>query len=140
MEILAIIFHFPPISGGGVIVAVDLINNFARLGHNVTVLAPDLEWSGPKYEPEIDSRVDVIKVEVPSKSKLKVAARLCKKYLQRKGEELGKQKKFDFIFTIFHPFHLAPSAAVSCAEKLNIPVIVKIDDAVFEKSRGIKFL
>ena len=44
----------------------------------------------------------------------------------------------DFIFTIFHPFHMAPNAAVAIGEKLGIPVIVKIDDAVYEKSTGLK--
>ena len=33
---------------------------------------------------------------------------------------------------------MAPNAAVSIGEKLGIPVIVKIDDAVYEKSTGLK--
>lgn len=138
MKILAIIFHFPPISGGGVIVAVELVNKFAKMGHKVTVVTPDVDWSGAKYEPNIESNVEVIRVKVPSKDKIKIAARRCKKYLQKKGEEIGNKEKFDFVFTIFHPFHLAPSAAVSCAMNLKIPSIVKIDDAVFEKASGIK--
>lgn len=138
MNILAVFFHFPPMSGGGVIVAVDIVNNFAKLGHKVTVITPDLEWSGPKFEPKLDSSIKVIRVETPLKTKIKIAARMCKKKLQKKGEELGKIEQFDFVFTIFHPFHLASSAAVACAKKLKIPSIVKIDDAVYEKSSGIK--
>jgi len=138
MNILFLVFHFPPISGGGVIVAVDLVNTLAKLGHKITVITPNVEWIGPKYEPEINSNVKVIYVEVPSKTKIKVAARLCKKPLQKKAEELGKKEKFDFVFSIFHPFHFAPRAAVACANKLNIPSIVKIDDALFEKASGIK--
>ena len=68
MNILAIFFHFPPISGGGVIVAVDIVNSLAKSGHEITVLTPNLEWSGPKYEPEINSKVDVMRVNVPSKN------------------------------------------------------------------------
>jgi len=138
MKILSVIFHFPPISGGGVIVAVELLNNFAKLGHEVTVVTPQLDWQGPKYEPKIDPRIQIVRVDVPSKSKIKVAARRCKKSLQKKAEELGEENNYDFVFTIFHPFHLAPSAAVSCAKKLGIPSIVKVDDAIFEKSSGIK--
>ena len=138
MKILAIIFHFPPISGGGVIVAVELVNNFAKLGHEVTVVIPNLDWTGPKYEPEIDPKIKVVRVDVPSRDKIKVAARRSKKQLQKKGEQLGRSENFDFVFTIFHPFHLAPNAAVSCAKSLGIPSIVKIDDAIFEKATGIK--
>ena len=138
MNILFVVFHFPPISGGGVIVAVDIANSLAKIGHDVSVLTPNLEWDGPKYEPEVDSKVDIIRVNVPSKNNLKVAARRCKSPLIEKGIELGRNKKFDFIFTIFHPFHMAPNAAVSIGEKLGIPVIVKIDDAVYEKSTGLK--
>ena len=138
MKILFVVFHFPPISGGGVIVAVDMANTLAKLGHNVTVITPDIEWDGPKYEPKIESKVEIIRVEVPSKSKIKVAARRCKKNLQAKAEEFGRKEKFDFVLTIFHPFHLAPSAAVSCAKTLEIPSIVKIDDAVYEKTSGFK--
>ena len=138
MNILFVVFHFPPISGGGVIVAVDIANSLAKIGHDVSVLTPNLEWDGPKYEPKVDSKVDIIRVNVPSKNNLKVAARRCKSPLIEKGIELGRNKKFDFIFTIFHPFHMAPNAAVSIGEKLGIPVIVKIDDAVYEKSTGLK--
>ena len=138
MNILFVVFHFPPISGGGVIVAVDIANSLAKIGHDVSVLTPNLQWDGPKYEPEVDSKVDIIRVNVPSKNNLKIAARRCKSPLIEKGIELGRNKKFDFIFTIFHPFHMAPNAAVSIGEKLGIPVIVKIDDAVYEKSTGLK--
>lgn len=137
MNILAVFFHFPPISGGGVVVAVDIANSFAKMGHNVTVLTPNLIWKGPEYKPEIDSRINIIRVDVPS-SNLKVAARICKNPLINKGKELAVKNKFDFIFSIFHPFHFAPNAAVSISEYLKIPAIIKIDDAVYEKSIGLK--
>ena len=131
-------FHFPPISGGGVVVAVDIVNKFVDLGHNVTVLAPDVDWDGAKFNPEINSKIRIIRVITPSRSNLKVAARRCQSNMKLKGVEIGRSKKFDFIFTIFHPFHLVPKAAVSCSKKLGIPVIVKVDDAVYEKSSGLK--
>ena len=138
MNVLVVFFHFPPISGGGVIVAVDIVNSLAKIGHKVTVITPNLQWDGPKYEPKIDSKIDVIHVNVPSKNNLKVAARRCKTPLIEKGIEIGRGKKFDFVFTIFHPFHMAPNAAADIGKKLNIPVIVKIDDAVYEKATGLK--
>ena len=73
MKILAILFHFPPMSGGGVIVAVDIVNNFAKLGHKVTVITPNIEWSGPKFEAKIDSSIEIIRIDVPSKTKIKIA-------------------------------------------------------------------
>ena len=138
MIILVVFFHFPPISGGGVIVAAAIVNSLAESGPEITVLTPNLEWNGPKYQPDINSKINVIRVNVPSKNNLKVAARRCKSPLIKKGIEIGTSKKFDFVFTIFHPFHMAPNAAVSIGEKLGIPVIVKIDDAVYEKSTGLK--
>ena len=132
------VFHFPPISGGGVVVIVELANTLAKLGHDVTILTPNLEWAGPEYNPIINSRINVIKVKTPSSSNLKIASRRCFSNMRKKGIELGEEEKFEFILTIFHPFHLVPKAAVSCGKELGIPVIVKIDDAVYQKARGIK--
>jgi len=91
MKILAVVFHFPPISGGGVIVAVEIINNLAKLGHKVTVITPELEWGGPTYDPKMESNVEIIKVNVPSSDKIKIAARRCRNYLRKEAEKTGKQ-------------------------------------------------
>ena len=40
------VFHFPPISGGGVVVITDIINKFVESGNDVTVITPDIEWNG----------------------------------------------------------------------------------------------
>lgn len=134
------VFRFAPHSGGAVIVATEIANNLAKLGHEITVLTPDLPQSGQRYEPKMNSKVKVIRVETPSKTNLKVAARRCKSNLEKMGKELGKKEKFDFVLTIFHPFHLVPNAAISCAKTLGIPSIIKVDDAVYEKSSGLKSL
>jgi glycosyltransferase involved in cell wall biosynthesis len=138
MNILVVVFHFPPISGGGVIVATDIVNSLAEMGHKITVLTPNLIWKGPTFQPKLDSKINVVRVNIPSNNNLKIAARRCKSPLIKKGLELGNNEKFDFVFTIFHPFHMAPNAAISIGEKLRIPTIVKIDDAVYEKSSGLK--
>jgi len=132
------VFHFPPISGGGVVVIVELANKFAELGHDVTILTPDLEWKGEEYEPQLNKKIIVEKVQTPYRSNLKIAARRCQDNIEKKGIELGKQNNYDFILSIFHPFHLVPKAAVACGKKLQKPVLIKIDDAVYEKAKGIK--
>ena len=132
------VFRFVPHSGGAVIVATEIANNLAKLGHEVTVLTPDLPQSGQRYEPKMNSKVKVIRVETPSKTNLKVAARRCKSNLEKMGKELGKKEKFDFVLTIFHPFHLVPNAAIACAKELKIPSIIKVDDAIYEKASGLK--
>jgi glycosyltransferase involved in cell wall biosynthesis len=138
MRVLALVFYFPPISGGGSVVPFEILNTLAEIGHDVTVLTPNLEWKDRTYEPDMNSRLKVIRVETPLKNMIKIAARLCYFNLRKKGEEIGKREKFDFIFTIFHPFHLVPNAAVSCSKVLGIPAIVKIDDAIYERSHGFK--
>ncbi len=140
MRILVFVFHFPPISGGGSVVSFDITNTLANLGHEVTVLVPDVEWMGKKFEPVMNPNVKIIRVETPSRTNLKIAARRCQTNLRKKGEEIGRTNKFDFIFSIFHPFHLVPNAAVSCGKTLKIPVIIKVDDAIYEKSSGLKSL
>ena len=140
MKILVPVFHFPPISGGGVVVITDIINKFAELGNDVTVITPDLYWNGEQFNPEINSKIKIIRTETPSRTKIKVAARRCQSNIKNKSIEVGKLKQFDFIFTIFHPFHLVPKAAVEKAKKLDIPSIVKVDDAIYEKASGIKSL
>ena len=134
------VFHFPPISGGGVVVIVELANKFAQLGHEVTILTPDLEWDGEKYEPELNKNIIVHKIKTPSKSNLKIAARRCFNNMKNNAIELGKKNTYDFIFSIFHPFHLVPKAAISCGTELEIPVIIKVDDAIYEKATGLKNL
>jgi len=138
VQILVLVFHFPPISGGGVVVITEIINKFVELGNDVTVITPDLEWNGEVYNPEINSKIKVIRTNTPSKSNIKVAARRCQSEIKNVAIQLGKKEKFDFIFTIFHPFHLVPKAAVEVAKELKIPSIVKIDDAIYQKSSGIK--
>ena len=140
MKILVLVFHFPPISGGGVVVITDIINKFAELGNDVTVITPDLYWSGEQFNPEINSKIKVIRTITPSHTKIKIAARRCQSNIKKKAIEVGKLDNFDFIFTIFHPFHLVPKAAVEAAKKLDIPSIVKVDDAIYEKASGIKSL
>jgi len=132
------VFHFPPISGGGVVVIVELANKFAELGHEVTILTPDLEWKGEKYEPQLNKKICIEKVSTPSRSNLKIAARRCHNNMREKGIELGKQNNYDFILSIFHPFHLVPKAAVDCGKEIQKPVLIKIDDEIYEKAKGIK--
>ena len=138
MRILALFFHFPPMSGGGSVVSFNIVNTIASMGHEVTVLVPDVTWDGKKYEPSMHGNLKIIRVRTPSKDNLKVAARRCVKSLKIEAMRLCKENQFDLIFTIFHPFHLVPNAAVSCAKKFGKPVIIKIDDAVYEKSHGLK--
>jgi glycosyltransferase involved in cell wall biosynthesis len=140
VKILVLVFHFPPISGGGVVVITDIINKFAELGNDVTVITPDLEWNGEQFHPKINSKIKIIRTKTPSRTKIKVAARRCQSNIKKTAIEIGKSSQFDFIFTIFHPFHLVPKAAVEAAKELSIPSIVKIDDAIYEKATGIKSL
>ena len=132
------VFHFPPISGGGVIVVSKIANALAELGHEITVITPDVEWNGEKYNPKLHHNIEVIRTETPSRNNIKIAARRCYKNLRDKGIEVGQKDPYDFVFSIFHPFHFAPKAAVSCAKKLKIPSIIKIDDAIYAKSTGLK--
>ena len=134
------VFHYPPISGGGVVVITDIINKFAEMGNDVTVITPDLDWNGEQFNPKINSKIKVIRTETPSRTKIKIAARRCQSNMKKTAIEIGKSNHFDFIFTIFHPFHLVPKAAVEAAKELGIPSIVKVDDAIYEKASGIKLL
>ena len=132
------VFHFPPISGGGVIVITGIANTLAELGHNVTIIAPNLDWKGEKYNHELNEKVKIIKIDIPLKSNIKVAARSCYPNIKKAGIKLCQDEQFDFILSIFHPFHLVPKAAVEVGKKFNIPTIIKIDDAFYEKSSGLK--
>ena len=138
MKILVLVFHFPPISGGGVVVITDIINKFAELGNKVTVITPDLKWDGEQFNPKINSKIKIIRTITPSHTKIKIAARRCQSNIKKKAIEIGKFNNFDFIFTIFHPFHLVPKAAVEAGKELDIPSIIKVDDAIYQKVSGIK--
>ena len=77
MKILFMVFHFPPISGGGVVVITGIANTLAKLGHDVTILTPKLEWSGKEYNPNLDENLKILKIDVPSNSNIKISARRC---------------------------------------------------------------
>ena len=121
-------------------VITDIINKFAELGNDVTVITPDLDWNGEQFNPKINSKIKIIRTKTPSRTKIKVAARRCQSNIKKTAIEIGKSNQFEFIFTIFHPFHLVPKAAVEAAKELGIPSIVKVDDAIYEKAVGIKSL
>ena len=138
VKILVLVFHFPPMSGGGVVVITEIINKFVELGNEVTVITPDIEWNGEKYEPEINTKIKIIRSKTPSRTNIKIAARRCQSEIKNIAIKLAKNEKFDFIFSIFHPFHLVPKAAVEVSKELQIPSIIKVDDAIFQKANGIK--
>jgi glycosyltransferase involved in cell wall biosynthesis len=131
-------FHFPPMSGGGSIVSHGIVNALSEFDNKITVLVPDVNWNESKYTPKLNNKATVLRVQTPSRSNLKIAARRCKNNLIKKGINIGRKEKYDFVLTIFHPFHRVPHAAVECAKKLNIPVIIKVDDAIFDKTTGLK--
>jgi len=127
-------------SGGGAVLSYEIVNSFLKQGHKVWVIIPDIEWNNSRYEPKISSEIKIMRVNTPFKNNMKIAARLCKKNVEKEIKKLCDTVKFDFIFTIFHPFHKVPHAVVSAIKELKIPVIIKIDDAVYAKSSGVKSL
>ena len=134
------VFRFPPLVGGSAVVAFDLANKLSELGHDVTILTPDLKWKEEMRDPVIHERITVHRVAVPARSKIKIAARLCHSSMKKRGVELGRETDYDFILSIFHPFHTVPKAAVSCGRALKKPVLVKVDDAVYARAKGPKII
>ena len=96
MRILIATFHFPPISGGGVVVIVDIINKLVELGNDVTVITPELDWSGEEYDPKINPKIKVIRTKTPHRSNIKIAARRCQSNIKEKMLEIGRKEQFDF--------------------------------------------
>ena len=127
-------------SGGGAVLSSEIVNSFSKQGHKVWVVTPDIEWKDSKFNPQMNSEIKIIRVKTPFKNNIKLAARLCKKNLENKIKKLCNEEKFDFIFTIFHPFHKVPHATVSAVKGLKIPIVLKVDDAIYAKSSGIKSL
>ncbi len=127
-------------SGGGAVLSSEIVDSLSKQGHNVHVVVPKINWKESKFEPVLDSKIKIIRVEIPSENNIKVAARLCKNNLEKEIEKKCKTENIEFIFSIFHPFHRVPHAAVEVGKKLNIPVFVKVDDPVYAKSTGIKSL
>lgn len=51
------VFRFAPHSRGAVIVATEIANNLAKLGHKITILTPDLDLKGKPYYIKIHKNV-----------------------------------------------------------------------------------
>jgi glycosyltransferase involved in cell wall biosynthesis len=126
--------------GGGAVLSSEIVDSLSKQGHNVHVVVPKINWKESKFEPVLDSKIKIIRVEIPSENNIKIAARLCKNNLEKEIEKICKKENIELIFSIFHPFHRVPHAAVEVGKKLNIPVFVKVDDPVYAKSTGIKSL
>ncbi len=53
------------------VVITDIINKFAELGNDVTVITPDLKWDGEQFNPKINSKIKIIRTITPSPTKIK---------------------------------------------------------------------
>ena len=104
------------------------------------LFVPKINWKEVRFEPVLDSRIKIIRVKTPLENNIKFAARLCKNNLEKEIETVCKNNNIELIFSIFHPFHRVPHAAVKVGQKLKIPTLIKIDDAIYAKSTGIKSL
>ena len=140
MNILVAVFHFPPMSGGGSVISSEIVDSLSKQGHNIFVVVPKINWKKIRFEPVLDSRIKIIRVKTPLENNIKFAARLCKNNLKKEIETVCKNNSIELIFSIFHPFHRVPHAAVKVGQKLKIPTLIKIDDAIYAKSSGIKSL
>jgi len=127
-------------SGGGSVVSSEIVDSLSKQGHNVFVVVPKINWKEVRFEPVLDSRIKIIRVKTPLENNIKFAARLCKNNLEKEIETVCKNNNIDLIFSIFHPFHRVSHAAVKIGQKLKIPTLIKIDDAIYAKSSGIKSL
>jgi len=127
-------------SGGGSVISSEIVDSLSKQGHNVFVVVPKINWKEVRFEPMLDSRIKIIRVKTPLENNIKFAARLCKNNLEKEIETVCKNNNIELIISIFHPFHRVPHAAVKVGQKLKIPTLIKIDDAIYAKSSGIKSL
>ena len=50
-------------SGGGAVLSSEIVNSFSKQGHNVYVVIPKIHWKESKFEPTLDSKIKIIRVE-----------------------------------------------------------------------------
>jgi len=127
-------------SGGGSVISSEIVDSLSKQGHNVFVIVPKINWKEARFEPVLDSKIKIIRVKTPLENNIKFAARLCKNNLEKEIEIVCKNNNIELIFSIFHPFHRVPHAAVKVGRKLKIPTLIKVDDAIYAKSSRIKSL
>jgi len=127
-------------SGGGSVISSEIVDSLSKQGHNVFVIVPKINWKEARFEPVLDSKIKIIRVKTPLENNIKFAARLCKNNLEKEIEIVCKNNNIELIFSIFHPFHRVPHAAVKVGRKLKIPTLIKVDDAIYAKSSRVKSL
>jgi len=127
-------------SGGGSVISSEIVDSLSKQGHNVFVIVPKINWKEARFEPVLDSKIKIIRVKTPLENNIKFAARLCKNNLEKEIEIVCKNNNIELIFSIFHPFHRVPHAAVKVGRKLKIPTLIKVDDAIYAKSSRVKLL
>ena len=124
MKILVISHEYPPIGGGGANACFFLTREFARQGHQVTIVTAQFE-NLPQLE-TTDDGVQIFRVVCKRKNKEKSSFQEMLSYLisaWRKTEKLLKTEKYDKCLVFFG----IPSGplALHLKHKYRIPYIVR---------------
>ncbi len=126
MRVLLVNYEYPPLGGGGGVIAQDVVEELAQRGHEVTVLTSGFA-DLPKIE-RVNENLEIHRIDVWGRKELPTASMPSMLSFWPLGVRYGKQLIRDKTFDVVNTHFLVPSGPVgqSLADRAGIPHVLTI--------------